>query len=133
MTYFGTECWQLSISNRKRVDTLQMDWLRRPCQTPRLEHLIKKDIRRRTGRVCTTIGRMEARQFIWYRQVMIMGEYHWSKRVLNYNSNNRRKRRIPLLTCIDGVHKTMTNTGIEEEAWRDGRRWRLKCGMWQRL
>lgn len=37
-------CWQLSTSNRKRIDTLEMDWSRRSCQVSRCEHVQNEDI-----------------------------------------------------------------------------------------
>jgi len=132
MTY-GAECWQLSSSNKRKIETVEMDFLRRASKISRLDHIPNEEIRRRTNRIHTTVERIETRQLIWYGHVMRMEECRWPKRAFNYVPPNRRKRGRPTKTWIEGIRNTLKDRAIGEEEWKERDRWRSKCGMRQRL
>lgn len=130
---YGSECWQLSGRNRKRVETVEMDYIRRASRVSRLERIPNQEIRRRVKRTYTTIDRIETRQLLWYGHVMRMEENRWPKKAMKYVPTNRRKRGRPALTWINGITEIMRDRAIDEEEWRNRERWRSKCGMRQRL
>lgn len=130
---YGSECWQLSGRNRKRVETVEMDYIRRASRVSRLERIPNQEIRRRVKRTYTTIDRIETRQLLWYGHVMRMEENRWPKKAMKYVPANRRKRGRPALTWINGITEIMRDRAIDEEEWRNRERWRSKCGMRQRL
>ena len=79
---YGCECWQLSGKERKMIETVEMDFLRRLCNISRMQHVRNEDIRRKTGRIFTTAERIESRQLLWYGHVMRMEEKRWPKKAL---------------------------------------------------
>ncbi|XP_044755011.1 uncharacterized protein LOC123313964 [Coccinella septempunctata] len=131
MTY-GSECWQLSVKNKRSIDTVEVDFLRRANRVSRLEHIPNAEIRRRSKRVHTTSEQIETRQLIWYGHVMRMDNTRWPKRALNYAPINRRKKGRPAISWMKGIENTMRDRAIAEDEWRDRKRWRSKCGMRQR-
>lgn len=71
---YGSECWQLSVRSRKKVVTVEVDFLKRSGRICMLEHVPKVYIRRRTGRIYITTERLETRQLVWDRHEMRMEE-----------------------------------------------------------
>lgn len=132
MTY-GAECWQLTEKNKKTIETVEMDFLRRACKISRLEHIPNEDIRRQTGRVCTSMDRVETRKLVWYGHVMRMPEERWPKRALTYIPNKRRRRGRPSTSWLQGIKESMTDRAIKEGEWSDRKIWRDKCGKRQKL
>lgn len=129
---YGAECWQMSISDKEKIDVVEMDFLRRACRISRLDRVRNEDIRRRTGRIFTTSERIESRQLIWYGHVQRMGDQRWPKRAMKYTPQNRRKRGRPKISWKDGITNIMRDRAIEEGEWKDKDKWRSKCGMRQR-
>lgn len=130
---YGAECWQMTKNDRKVIDTVEMDFLRRACQVSKIEHIRNEDIRRRTKRIYTSIDRIETRQLIWYGHVQRMNEERWPKKAFQYTPKNRRKRGRPMNSWTNGINSIMKDRGIKEDEWRDKDKWRSKCGMRQRL
>lgn len=130
---YGSECWQLTEAARRKIDAVEMDFLRRSCRISRLEHIPNIEIRRRTNRIHRTTERIETRQLIWYGHVRRMEEHRWPRKAFDYTPPNKRKRGRPATTWLNGVMKTMRDRAINEDAWRDRNVWRSKCGMRQKL
>ncbi|XP_060518384.1 uncharacterized protein LOC132697110 [Cylas formicarius] len=61
MTY-ESESWQQKEPMRRKIDAVEMDFLRRLCRISRLEHIPNDEIRRRTHRRHRTTERIETRQ-----------------------------------------------------------------------
>nr|CAH7751096.1 unnamed protein product [Callosobruchus chinensis] len=106
-----------------------MDFLRRSFNIFRLQHVRNEDIRSKTRRIVTAAGRIESKQLLWYRHVMRMQETRWPKRAFGYAPHNRRKREKPTTQWIDGIRKNMRDRAINEDEWKDRKKWRSKCGM----
>lgn len=130
---YGSECWQLTESSRRKIDAVEMDFLRRSCRISRLEHIPNIEIRQRTNRIFRTTERIETRQLIWYGHVRRMEEHRWPRKAFEYTPPNKRKRGRPTTTWLNGVMTTMRDRAINEDAWRDKNMWRSKCGMRQKL
>ncbi|KAF2888597.1 hypothetical protein ILUMI_17576, partial [Ignelater luminosus] len=79
---YESECWQMSV--KRRVDAVEMDFLRRSCRVSKIERIPNEVIRRRTKRTDTTTERIETRQLIWYGHVRKMENDRWPKTVINY-------------------------------------------------
>ena len=78
---YGCECCQLSDKEKKMIETVEMDFLRRACNVSRMQHVRNEDIRRKTGRKFTTPERIDSRQLLWYCHVMRMEEKRWEKKL----------------------------------------------------
>lgn len=131
MTY-GAETWQLTQKDKRKIETTEMDYLRRACGISRIERVRNEEIRRRTASMYSTIDRIETRQLLWYGHVKRMGEERLPKNLLDYIPHRRRRRGRPEMTWEDNIRKIMEDRAIEEEDWRDRDRWRSKCGKRQR-
>jgi len=130
---YGSECWQITEKERQQIGIAEMDYLRRACRISKLEHIPNEEIRRKTGRIYNTVDTIETKQLSWYGHVMRMGEERWPKRVMNYRPPERRRRGRPALEWKEGIKNVMRDRAIDEEDWRDRKRWKSKCGMRQRL
>lgn len=78
---YGAERWQMTEKTRKRIDCVEMDYLRRACRISRREHMSTNEIRRRINRIYRISERIEPRQLIWY--VQRINENKWPKRALD--------------------------------------------------
>jgi Reverse transcriptase (RNA-dependent DNA polymerase) len=131
---YGSECWQLSVKDKRAIETVEMDYLRRACRISMLDHIPNEEIRRRTKRVFTSSDRIESRQLIWYGHVMRMTDDRWPKRVINYVPKNRRRRRgRPTTSWIQGIKHTMADRALKDDDWKNKKIWRSKCGKRQML
>ncbi|XP_030760429.1 uncharacterized protein LOC115885607 [Sitophilus oryzae] len=45
---YGAECWQFTAKERRMVESVEMDFLRRACRISRMEHIRSEEIRQRT-------------------------------------------------------------------------------------
>lgn len=59
---YGVESWQLLIRNRKKLETMEIDFLRSACGISRLKHTPNQKIRSSTNRVHTTVEAIKTKQ-----------------------------------------------------------------------
>ena len=130
---YGSECWQLTESAKRKIDTVEMDYLRRSCRISRFDRVTNAEIRRRTNRIHTTSERIETRQLIWFGHMQRMADSRWPKKAFTYNPPNKRKRGRPPTTWIKGVRNAMQDRALREGDWVNRKQWRSKCGMRQGL
>jgi len=114
---YRAKCWQMTEKTRRRIDCVEMDYLKTACHISRREHISNNEIRRRTNKIHTTSERIETRQLIWYGHVQRMNENRWPKRALEYIPESKRKRGRSATTWISGVRQTMR--AIQEDLWKD--------------
>ncbi|XP_050502979.1 uncharacterized protein LOC126882213 [Diabrotica virgifera virgifera] len=132
MTY-GAEVWQMTKKERKRIEVVEMDYLRRACGISKKDHIRNEDIRRRTHTVYSSVDKIETRQLVWYGHVKRMNEDRWPKKALNYIPHQRRRRGRPSVAWEENVRHIMKDRAIKEDEWMDRKRWRSKCEKRQRL
>ena len=130
---YGAESWQLTNKQRKQIEVVEMDYLRRSCRVSKLEHIRNEEIRRRSGMEITVNNRIDTRQLIWYGHVMRMVKERWPRRVLNYTPCGNRRRGRPATTWFQGIAESMRSREIKEDEWMDRKGWRIKCGKRPRL
>ncbi|XP_030750903.1 uncharacterized protein LOC115878509 [Sitophilus oryzae] len=70
---YGAECWQFTAKERRMVESVEMDFLRRACRILRMEHIRNEEIRQRTRRIYTSTDNIESRQLLWYGHVKRVG------------------------------------------------------------
>ncbi|XP_030765787.1 uncharacterized protein LOC115889851 [Sitophilus oryzae] len=130
---YGAECCQFTAKERRMVESVEMDFLRRVCRISRMAHIRNEEIRQRTRRIYTSTDNIESRQLLWYGHVKRMGGERWPKREMEYRPQSRRKRGRPTTTWLDGVDQYMRDRAINQEEWQNRTIWRSKCGMRQKL
>ncbi|KAK4873911.1 hypothetical protein RN001_013271 [Aquatica leii] len=118
--------------DKRKINAVEMDYLRPSCRISRQEHIQNEQIRRRTRRVHTTVERVETRQLVWYGHVKRMSDDRWPKRALEYIPPSRRRRGRPAQTWMSGIVDTMRDRAIQENEWENRKVWRAKCEMRQK-
>jgi hypothetical protein len=64
----------------------------------------------------------------WYGHVKRIPEERIPKLILEWVSEERRKRGRPRKTWMEGVHAAMTTRNLEQDQWRNREEWRLVSG-----
>ena len=65
---YGCECWQLSGKEKKMIETVEMDFLRRSCNISRMQHVRNEDIRRKTAHIYNSTVPVSYTHLMLYRQ-----------------------------------------------------------------
>lgn len=132
ITTYGAESWSITERNRKKIEAVEMDFLRRSLKVSRLEHIKNEEIRERSAKKETILHHIEQKQLLWYGHINRMEEERIPKNVFLYQPDRRRKRGRPRTTWIQGIESAMTRRHLKQEDTQDRKLWRLKCGMRQK-
>jgi len=89
------------------------------------EHI--KEIMRVKGKP-DTIEVIEEKRLQWYGHVKRMPEDRIPKLIMDWIPRERRKRRRPRKTWVEGVQAAMTTRNLEPDQWRNREEWRLVSG-----
>jgi hypothetical protein len=79
------------------------------------------------------IDSIEKKRLQWYGHVKRMPEERIPKLTLEWVPANRRKRRRPRKTWMEGVDAAMTARNLEQKQWRNREEWRLVSGRRRQL
>ena len=71
---YGSETWRLAENNKRRVESTEMDALRRSTRISRKERIRNVTIRQQIGLEETIIKEIEQNQLTWYGNVQRMAE-----------------------------------------------------------
>ena len=88
---YGCECWLLSDKEKKMIEAVEMNFLRRACNISIMQYVRNEGIRMKTGRIFTTAERIKSRQLLRYGHVTRMEEKRWPKKALTCTPQNRRR------------------------------------------
>lgn len=124
---YGSETWEMTKGEKQKINSVEMDFLRRGCRVSKLDHIRNIDIRERIGKLGTTVEEIEKRRLVWYGHVQRLDTRRWPKRIINWNPPGRRKRGRPPETWSKQVEKDMSARGLQEGDWNDRILWRLGC------
>ena len=92
---YGSETWRLTENYKRRVETIEMDALRRFSRISRKERIRNVTIRQQTGLQKTLIKDIEQNQLTWYDHVQRMAEGRLRKIVLKWMPKQKRARGRP--------------------------------------
>lgn len=92
---YGAETWRITEENKRRLETVEMDVLRRSLGVSRLQKIRNEEIRRLMGVDGTLYEDIEAKQLIWYGHLQRMDEQRLPKKVFEWIPAQRRKRGRP--------------------------------------
>jgi hypothetical protein len=76
---------------------------------------------------------IEKKRLQWYGHVKRMPEERIPKLILEWVPEERRKRRHPRKTRMEGVQAAMTARNLGQDQWRNREEWRLVCGRRRQL
>jgi hypothetical protein len=76
---------------------------------------------------------IEKKTLKWYGHVKRIPEERISKLIMEWVPLERRKRRHPRKTWMEGVQAATTTRNLETDQWRNREEWRLVCGRRRQL
>jgi hypothetical protein len=107
---YGSETWRLTENNKRRVETTEMNALRRSSRISRKERIRSVTIRQQIELEDTIIKEIEQNQLTWYGHVQRMAE-----------------GRLP--NWMEGIRKAMNERNLNEGQWEDRKQWSLGVGQ----
>ena len=99
---YGAETWRLTENNKRRVETTEMDVLRRSSRISRKDRIRNITIRQQTGLEETIIKEIEQNQLTWYGHVKRMAEERLPKIALKWMPKQKRARKRPKKNWMEG-------------------------------
>jgi hypothetical protein len=92
---YGSEIQTLNECYRKRLQVVEMDFLRRSGRVSRLEHISNQEIRTRMNAEESIIDRIKNKGLSWFGHVLRMEEERWPKQLYQWKPPGKRKRGRP--------------------------------------
>ena len=126
---YGSETWRLTENNKIRVETTEMDALRRSSRISRKDRIRNVTIRQQIGLEETIIKEIEQNQLTWYGHVQRMAEERLPKRALKWMPKQKRARGRPKKNRMEGIKKAMNARNLSEGQWKDRKQWSLGVGQ----
>jgi len=101
---YGSETWRFTENNKRRVETTEMDALRRSSRISRKERIKNVTIRQEIGLEETIVKEAEQNQLTWYGHVQRLAEGRLPKIALKRMPKQKRARGRPKKK-LDGRYK----------------------------
>ena len=114
-------------AERRKVNVLEMKWLKSLVGVLRMDGVRNEEVRRRAGIERELASRAEKRVLRWFGHVGRMAEYHMARRVLMAKVSGEWVRGRPRLGWMDGVKVALGNRGMTVEAVRQCAKDRQEC------
>lgn len=89
---YGSESWEITKDNRRKLRATEMDFMRRSCRRSRLERVRNEVIRRDMDLDRDIIDEVEKKQLKWFGHTKRMKEERWPRRILEWIPPERKKR-----------------------------------------
>lgn len=121
---YGSEVWVLNADLERRLQAVEMDYLRRSARVSRIQRISNDEIRRRMKTTTTVIDRIKIRGLRWFGHLMRMNDNRWPKRVFCWMPPGRRKRGRPRRSWNEGIRKEMDRRQLNEEMTQDRKAWK---------
>jgi len=118
-----------SENNKRRVETTEMDGLRKSSRTSRKERIRNVTIWQQIGLEETIIKEIEQNQLTWYGHVQRMAEGRLPKIALKWMPKQKRARGRPKKNWMEGIRKAMNERNLNEGQWKDRKQWSLGVGQ----
>jgi len=121
--------WGLTENNKRRVETTEMDALRRSPRISIKERNRNVTIRKQTGLEEPIIKEIEQNQLTWYGHVQRMAEGRLLKIALKWMPKQKTARGRPKKNWMEGIRKAMNQINPNEGQWEDRKQWSLAVGQ----
>ena len=120
-------------SERRKVNVLEMKYLRSLVLVSRMDRVRNEEVRRRAGIERELASRSDQRVLRWFEHVERIDAYRMARRVLMAEVSGGRARGRPRLGWMDGVKVALGNRGMTVEAARqcakNRKEWRAPVHM----
>jgi hypothetical protein len=124
---YGAEIWEITETNKKKLQAFQMDFLGRSCGISRSDHVRNDRIKEIMDLDKTIIDRVEEKQLVWYGHLQRMSEERWSKKIWEWTPHGRRRRGRSRRTWSSNIKEAMAARDLDEQDIQDRSRWRRGC------
>ena len=129
---YGCETWRLTERNKRKLETTEMDAIRRAMRISRRDKIRNEDIRQQMGIEGTIVNDIEQKQLIWYGHVQRMHNERIPKQVIHWIPPGKRKRGRPKKTWMEGIRRSMSEKNLTEDQWENRTGWKLGIGQRRR-
>ena len=130
---YGAEAWVMRSAERRKVNVLEMKYLRSLVVVSRMDRVGNEEVRRRAGIERELSSRADQRVLRWFWYVERMDEYHMARRLLMAEVSGGRVRGRPRLGWMHSVKVALGNRGMTVEAAqqcaKDRKEWRALVHM----
>ena len=116
---YGSECWGMKVSERKKLNVFEMRCLRSMAGVSRMDRVRNEVVRQRTGVEIELATRVDMNVLRWFGHVERMENECLLKRVMNARVNGRGARGRPRLGWMDGVKRALQNRGMDVREARE--------------
>ena len=113
---YGAEAWGMRSSERRKVNVLEMKWLRSLVGVLRMDRIRNEEVCRRAGIEMKLASKADQRVLRWFGNMERMDDYRMARRVLMAEVSGGRVRGRPRLGRMDGVKVALGNRGMTVEA-----------------
>jgi hypothetical protein len=124
---YGAEIWEITETNKKKLQAFQMDFLRRSCGISRSDHVRNVRMKEIMDLDKTITDRVEEKQLVWNGQLQRMSEERWPKNIWEWTPRGRRRRGRPRRTWSNNIKEAMAARDLDEQDIQDRSRWRSGC------
>jgi hypothetical protein len=125
---YGCETWIINEQYQRRINAVEMDYLRRSARVSRLEHMNNEEIRKRMDAEESAIERIQKRGLNWFGHVLRMGNERWPQQMYKWKPPGKRKRERPKNSWFEGIVTAMKNRGLAFEDAQDRQLWKMGTG-----
>lgn len=125
ITIYGAETWRMNESDRRGVEAVEMDVLRRSARKSRRDKVRNETIRNIIKVRETITQTIERRQLTWYGHVRRMADKRLHKTIWEWIPLRRRKQGRPRRTWGDNIKRALSERGLVEEQALNREEWRL--------
>jgi hypothetical protein len=89
---YGCETWIINKQYKRRINAIQIDYLRRSSRVSRLEHISNEEIRKRMDAEESAIDRIQKRGLNWFGHALRTGDERWPQQMYKWKPPGKRKR-----------------------------------------
>ncbi|EYB83113.1 hypothetical protein Y032_0342g3027 [Ancylostoma ceylanicum] len=122
---YGSECWPLSKTHERMLNTVEMRMLRWACGLTRCDRVPNEDIRTIMQTAPIQL-KLRAQRLRWYGHVMRRPSPHPSRQAMEMNVTGKRSRGAPKKRWRDAIKKDMKEVGVTKEDTQDRDLWRRR-------
>lgn len=126
---YGSETWRITERNRRKLEAVEMDVLRRSARISRLDCVRNEEVKREIGIEGSIMEAVERKRLIWYGHVERMSDERLPKQVMKYMPRGYRRRGRPKKSWNEGIRKAMSARNLRDGEWEDKRRWKAVIGQ----
>ncbi len=125
---YGAETWNMGAAERKRLNVMEMRYLRSMCGVTLMDQVRNDEVQRRTGVVKELAERAKQGVVRWFGHVERMEEECLVKKITRSDRRGVRSRGRPRTGWLDSVKRVFSPSGMSVEQGRlvvhDRNEWR---------